>query len=53
MRRVAQLLRIVGGDIFGQILITDCNKHRLERTLGDAEVEYQLFNISNGKATAL
>ena len=53
MRRVAQLLRVVGGEIFGQILITDCNKHRLERTLGDAEVKYQLFSISNGKATAL
>lgn len=53
MRRVAQLLRVVGGDIFGQILITDCNKHRLERTLGDAEVKYQLFSIANGKATTL
>ena len=53
MRRVAQLLRVVGGDIFGQILITDCNKHRLERTLGDAEVKYQLFSITNGKATTL
>lgn len=53
MRRVAQLLRIVGGEIFGQILITDCNKHRLERTLGEAEVEYKLFNINNGNASTL
>lgn len=48
MRRVAQLLRLVNGDIFGQIFITDCNKHRLERTLGEAEVEYKLFTINNG-----
>ena len=47
MRRVAQLLRIVGGEIFGQILITDCNKHRLERTLGEAEVEYKLFKVGS------
>ena len=53
MRRVAQLLRIVGGEIFGQILITDCNKHRLERTLGEAAVEYKLFNINGGTATTL
>jgi DNA replication and repair protein RecF len=48
MRRVAQLLRLVNGDIFGQIFITDCNKHRLERTLGEAEVDYKLFTINNG-----
>ena len=52
MRRVAQLLRLVGGDSFGQIMITDCNKHRLQRTLSEAGVEYKLFHISEGK-TAL
>lgn len=50
MRRVAQLLRLVGGEMFGQILITDCNKHRLQRTLDEAGAEYKLFNISEGKA---
>lgn len=50
MRRVAQLLRLVGGDSFGQIMITDCNKHRLQRTLSEAGVEYKLFHISEGKA---
>ena len=48
MRRVAQLLRLVSGDIFGQIFITDCNKHRLQRTLNEASAEYQLFNIADG-----
>ena len=51
MRRVAQLLRLVGGDMFGQIMITDCNKHRLQRTLSEAGVEYRLFHISQGKAS--
>ena len=51
MRRVAELLRLVGGDMFGQILITDCNKHRLQRTLSEAGVEYRLFHISDGTAT--
>ena len=50
MRRVAQLLKLTGGDSFGQILITDCNKHRLQHTLSEAGVEYKLINIINGKA---
>ncbi len=49
MRRVAQLLRIVDGEMFGQIFITDCNKHRLERTLNEAHAEYRLFHISEGR----
>jgi DNA replication and repair protein RecF len=53
MRRVAHLLRLVGGDMFGQIFITDCNKHRLERTLGEAGAKYKLFNIAEGRATTL
>ena len=48
MRRVAQLLKLVDGDLFGQIFITDCNKHRLEHTLGEAGAEYKLFTINNG-----
>lgn len=48
MRRVAQLLRLVGGSDFGQILITDCNKHRLQHTLDDAGAEYRLLHITNG-----
>jgi DNA replication and repair protein RecF len=50
MRRVAQLLKLTGGDSFGQILITDCNKHRLQHTLSEAGAEYKLINITNGKA---
>lgn len=48
MRRVAQLLKLVGGEDFGQILITDCNKHRLEYTLNEAQADYQLFHITEG-----
>lgn len=51
MRRVAQLLRIVGGDMFGQIFITDCNKHRLQSTLDDAGADYRLYNVNYGHAT--
>lgn len=50
MRRVSQLLKLTHNPNFGQIFITDCNKHRLQQTLDEAEAEYQLFNITNGKA---
>lgn len=53
MHRVAHLLRLVSGEMFGQIFITDCNKHRLERTLGEAGAEYKLFTIADGKASTL
>lgn len=49
MGRVAQLLRLVGSEMFGQIFITDCNKHRLQRTLSEAGAEYKLFTIAEGK----
>ena len=48
MQRVAELLRLVGGDIFGQIFITDCNKHRLQHTLSEAGAEYRLFHVKEG-----
>ena len=48
MGRVEKLLALVGGDDFGQILITDCNKVRLESTLERAGKEYQLFTVEGG-----
>lgn len=49
MRRVEHLLRLVSGEDFGQICITDCNKVRLENTLRSAGKEYALFNVEAGE----
>lgn len=46
--RVEQLIRLVSGDDFGQILITDCNKVRLERILGRQKCPYVLNVVENG-----
>ena len=46
--RVEKLLALVGGDDFGQILITDCNKLRLESTLERTDKEYSLFMVEGG-----
>ena len=48
MGRVEKLLSLVGGDDFGQICITDCNKVRLESTLSRAGKEYALFMVEGG-----
>jgi DNA replication and repair protein RecF len=48
MGRVEKLLSLVGGDDFGQICITDCNKVRLESTLSRAGREYALFMVEGG-----
>ena len=48
MGRVEKLLSLVGGDDFGQICITDCNKVRLESTLSRAGREYSLFIVDGG-----
>ncbi len=49
MRRVERLLRLVSGDDFGQICITDCNKVRLETTLKNAGQHYALFTVESGE----
>ena len=48
MRRVESLLRLVSGEDFGQICITDCNKVRLEGILQSAGKHYSLFNVEAG-----
>ena len=46
--RVEKLLSLVSGEAFGQIIITDCNKQRLESTLQSAGKEYKLFTVASG-----
>lgn len=46
--RVARLIELVGNDQFGQIFITDSNKHRLEEALGMLINEAYLFSVANG-----
>ena len=48
MNRVEELLRLVSGERFGQIFITDCNKVRLQSVLDKAHADYALFTVSNG-----
>lgn len=47
--RVEQLLQLVSKGGFGQILITDCNRERLEAILGRSECAYRVYVIRNGE----
>lgn len=49
MGRVEKLLSLVSGKEFGQIIITDCNKLRLENTLSGADKSYKLFTVEGGE----
>ncbi len=49
--RVERLIRLVTGDGFGQILITDCNPTRLQAILDKACDRYSLFRVTDGRIT--
>lgn len=47
-QRVERLIRLVTGEGFGQIVITDCNPTRLQAILDKACEKYALFRVSEG-----
>ena len=46
--RVEQIVRLVAGENFGQIFITDTNREHLDKILGAAAFEYKIFTVSKG-----
>jgi DNA replication and repair protein RecF len=49
--RVEQIVRLVAGDRFGQIFITDTNRDHLDRILRKLEGDYRVFGVANGEVT--
>lgn len=47
--RVEQIVRIVAGDAFGQILLTDTNREHLDRILRNSVSDYKIFNVKGGE----
>jgi len=47
-RRVEQIVKLVSGDRFGQIFITDTNRDHLDRILRHSPAVHKLFNVTNG-----
>ena len=46
--RVEQIVKLVSGDSFGQIFITDTNRDHLDQILRKIEGDYRLFEVANG-----
>ncbi len=47
--RVEQIVKLVAGDNFGQIFITDTNRDHLDKILRKIEGDYKLFEVDNGE----
>lgn len=48
-QRVAQIIKLVSDEQFGQIFITDTNENRLTRIIDEILQEHRLFKIENDK----
>ena len=46
--RVEQIVKLVAGDRFGQIFITDTNREHLDKILQKVDGDYKLFGVENG-----
>ena len=46
--RVEQIVRLVSGDAFGQIFITDTNRDHLDQILSRTSHDYRIFHVENG-----
>lgn len=50
--RVKQIVKIVGGELFGQVFITDTNREHLDDILKDQQADYKLFRVDGGEISA-
>ena len=48
-QRVEQIVRLVSGDQFGQIFITDTNRDHLDQILSRGHFDHKLFHVKDGE----
>ncbi|MDD4756878.1 MAG: DNA replication and repair protein RecF, partial [Prolixibacteraceae bacterium] len=46
--RVEQIIKLVSGDQFGQIFITDTNRSHLDGILKEMASDFRIFNVTSG-----
>lgn len=49
--RVGQIIKMVSGDSFGQIFITDTNREHLDQMLAEMAHEYKVFTVNEGEVS--
>lgn len=47
--RVEQIVKLVSGDSYGQIFITDTNRDHLDEILHNSVMDYKIFSVDNGE----
>lgn len=47
--RVEQIVKLVSGEDFGQIFITDTNRDHLDKILSHTQKDYRLFDVKDGE----
>ena len=50
--RVEQIVKLVAGDNFGQIFITDTNREHLDKILREVGKDYRVFEVEDGCVSA-
>ena len=48
-QRVEQIVKLVAGDDFGQIFITDTNRDHLDQILSASSHDYKIFHVDHGE----
>ena len=51
--RVEQIIKIVAGEQFGQIFITDTNREHLDGIIRKMDADFRIFNVDLGKVELL
>lgn len=51
--RVEQIVKLVAGDRFGQIFITDTNRSHLDNILHKVGGDYRMFRVEQGAVTEM
>lgn len=51
--RVEEIVKLVSGENFGQIFITDTNREHLDEILKSINNDYHLYNVQNGEVNLL
>lgn len=51
--RVEQIVKLVAGDNFGQIFITDTNREHLDRILSKMNSDYKMFKVESGAVSEM
>ncbi len=49
--RVGQIVKLVSGDNFGQVFITDTQRQRIEKIFTTIDIDHRIFNVNAGNVT--